>query len=52
MVEWDVEVISSPFYSPKWDVRASEPLELPAEWEVFSRSAVNLTMPSLVLVAA
>jgi hypothetical protein len=35
MVEWDVEVISSPFYITKWDVRASEPVELPAEWEVF-----------------
>jgi hypothetical protein len=45
MVEWDVEVISSPFYIPKWDVRASEPVELPTEWKVFFRSAVNLTMP-------
>ena len=46
MVEWDIEVISSPFYSPKWDVRASEPVELPAEWKVFFRSAITLTMPA------
>jgi hypothetical protein len=45
MVEWDVEVISSPFYLPKWDASASKPVELPAAWKVLFRSAVNLTMP-------
>jgi hypothetical protein len=46
MVEWDVEVISSPFYLPKWDIRASKTVELLADWKVFFRSAVNLTMPA------
>jgi hypothetical protein len=40
-----MKVISRSFYSPKWDVGASELDEIPAEWKVFFRSAVNLTMP-------
>jgi hypothetical protein len=42
-----MKVISRPFYVPKWGVRASEPDEIPIEWKVFFRSAVNLTMPFL-----
>jgi hypothetical protein len=45
VVEWDVEIISRPLYILKWDVSASEPDEIPAEWKVFFRAAVNLTMP-------
>jgi hypothetical protein len=30
---------------PKWDVRASEPGEMRAEWKAFYGSPVNLTMP-------
>jgi hypothetical protein len=37
VVEWDVKVISRPFYIPKWDVSTSEPAEIPAEWKVFFR---------------
>ena len=44
MVEWDVEVILRLFFSPKWDVRASERDEVPPEWKGFFRSAVHLTM--------
>jgi hypothetical protein len=45
VVEWDVEVIWRPFFTPKWDVSASKPDEVPAEWKGFFRAAVNLTMP-------
>ncbi len=48
-VEWDVEVILRPYFTPKWDVRASEPDEIPVEWRVFFHSAVNLTMPLRVM---
>jgi hypothetical protein len=34
-VEWDVEVLLSPYFSTRWDVRAREPDETPAEWRVF-----------------
>jgi hypothetical protein len=50
VVEWDVEVISRPFYSSKWDVSASEADEIPAEWKGFFRSAVNLTMPLKLVI--
>jgi hypothetical protein len=52
VVEWDVEVISRPFYILKWAVRPSEPAEIPAEWKVFFRSAVNLKMPGKIYVIA
>jgi hypothetical protein len=45
VVEWNVEIISRPFFAPKWDVSASEPDEKPAKWKAFFRRAVNLTMP-------
>jgi hypothetical protein len=37
------------FFCPKWDVRASEPDEVPPEWKGFFRSAVHLTMPPAVV---
>ena len=52
MVEWDGEVISRPVYTPKWDISASESAEIPAEWKLFFRSAVNLTMPKALIGAA
>jgi hypothetical protein len=49
MVEWSVEVIWRPFFTPEWNLSASKPDERPAEWKGCFRSAVNLTMPLRVL---
>jgi hypothetical protein len=45
MVEWGVGVTVRPFFIHKWEVRASKSDEISAEWRLFFRSAVNLTMP-------
>ena len=39
------EVILRPFESLKWDLRASEPDEIPVEWPGLYHSPINLTTP-------
>ncbi len=45
MLRGTLRLFRGHFFTPKWDDSASEPEEIPAEWKVFFRSAVNLTMP-------